>query len=468
MLNFSVNRLSDKTLPQQVYDQISNRILNNEFQAGERLPSSRELATNIGVSRNVVLEAYDQLMIEGYIEVRPGSGTYVSQGSSLLVKKSEQPSLSEDQHIVSDLFPSVDSIDFKASNPAMDYFPRSIWGNLTKEVCLQSEDRLFGYNPSQGITELRNVLRRYLSRVRGVNCHPEQIIITTGATQGLYLITKFLTTQNKKVIIEDPIADEMLPIFQNAGADVLPVPVDERGIVTDSLPTHHDPSFIFVVPSHQFPLGGTLPIQRRIQLIEYAREHNAYIVEDDYDSEFTYEGIPVASMQGLDPENVIYVGTFSKILSPSLRIGYMVLPWGLVRQIRQKKWYLDRHTGTIDQMVLAHFIKEGYLDRHVRRMKGIYKQRRKAMVHSISKHFSNFKIHGKAAGMHLVLELEGVDFTEKLVNRIKDQGVIVYPIKPYAISKRKHKNKIVMGYGSLTEDLIEEGVSRIKTVLENF
>ncbi|WP_408009918.1 PLP-dependent aminotransferase family protein [Pseudalkalibacillus sp. A8] len=467
MLNFSVNRFSEKTLPQQVYDQISNRILNNEFQAGERLPSSRELANNIGVSRNVVLEAYDQLMIEGYIEVRPGSGTYVSQGSSLLVKKSEQPLELEDQNHVSEPFPSVDAIDFKASNPAMDYFPRSIWGNLTKEVCLHSEDRLFGYNPSQGITELRNVLTRYLSRVRGVKCHPDQIIITSGATQGLYLITKFLTTHNKKVIIEDPIADEMLPIFKNAGADVLPVLVDEKGIMTECLPTNHDPSFIFVVPSHQFPLGGTLPIQRRIQLIEYAREHNAYIVEDDYDSEFTYEGIPVASMQGLDPDNVIYVGTFSKILSPSLRIGYMVLPWHLVEQFRQKKWYLDRHTGTIDQMVLAHFINEGYLDRHVRRMKSIYKQRRKAMVRSISKHFSHFKIHGKAAGMHLVLELEGVDFTEKLVNRIKDQGVIIYPIEPYAISKRKHKNKIVMGYGSLTEDLIEEGVSRIKKVLEN-
>ena len=399
LLFFSINRQSEKTLTQQVYEQVRYRILTNEFQAGDRLPSSRELAANIGVSRNVILEAYDQLIIEGYIEVIPQSGTYVSHGTSLFLRKSQQP-IKEMSKFPIQNNTSEGTIDFKAGNPAMDFFPRKTWGKLTNEVCLDSNNDLFGYNPSQGVETLRVVLTNYLSRVRGVNCHPEQLFITSGATQGIYLITKFLTDSRSEVIVEDPISNEMLPIFTNAGVKILPVPVDENGIKTELLPNDQNPKFTFVVPSHQFPLGGTLPIQRRIQLIEYARAKHSYIIEDDYDSEFTYEGIPVPSIQGLDPDHVIYVGSFSKILSPSLRMGYLVLPWSLVELFREKRWFVDRHTSTIEQMVLARFIQDGYLDRHIRKMKSIYKKRRMAMVSSIRKHFNQYRILGNEAGMH--------------------------------------------------------------------
>lgn len=464
MLLFSVNREGKKTLMQQVYEQIRESILKQEFKAGERIPSSRELATNIGVSRNVVLEAYDQLIIEGYLEVRPQSGTYVSEGTSFLYHSSNVQVETEVKLKAARKALSNKDINFKAGNPAMDYFPRKLWGQLTKEVCLDSDASLFGYNHAEGLENLREVLASYLSRVRGVNCHPDQIIMTTGATQGLYLITKLLNKPGSPIIIEDPIADEMLPIFTNAGAKVRKVPVDENGLITDQLPKDESPSFTFVVPSHQFPLGGTLPIQRRIQLIEFARKNNSYIVEDDYDSEFTYEGVPVPAIQGLDPDRVIYVGTFSKILSPSLRLGYLVLPWSLVKLFREKKWFMDRHTGSIEQMVLATFIQKGYLDRHVRRMKNIYKKRRKALVQSIHKHFKNYNILGTEAGMHLVLELEGIIFSKEFFQTLREHGLIVYPI-----SGDKHRSKIVMGYGGLTEEKIEEGICKLKKIIfENY
>lgn len=466
MLCFQVNRLLNKTLTQQVYEHIRELILNKKLKDYERLPSSRELSMTIGVSRNVTLEAYERLVAEGYLIVKPRSGTYVAPGASFQVSERKH------QHVIlkGEHQENKDDavIDFRAAHPAMDHFPRKVWGKLSKEVCLEAPDQIFGYNSSLGVEELRTVLSSYLSRTRGVQCHPDQIFITSGATQGLSLITELLAHGEKYVAVEDPVTYEMRNIFSFAGAKIQPIPVDEHGIIPEYLPISNKPSFVFVVPSHQFPLGGTLPIQRRIQLIEYVRQMNCYIVEDDYDSEFTYEGPAVYSMQGLDQERVIYVGTFSKILSPALRIGYVILPIQLIEKFRELKWYSDRHSSSLEQLVLSRFISEGYLNRHVQHMKKIYRKRREALVTSLYENFHDPVILGQAAGMHLVVELSGVNFHDTLIEWIQKNGVMVYPVERYAIKKGIHINRIIMGYGSLTVKDIQEGVKRLKDALENY
>ena len=462
LLWFEIDRASEKTLTEQVYEKISQKILDTSLKENEKIPSSRELANSLGISRNVVLEAYHQLEAEGYIQIRARSGTFVSTGTSISQIKNEA-NYHSSSHLT---FPIENiTIDFKAGNPAMDHFPRHTWGKIAKEVCLDSPNSLFGYLPKEGVSDLQNALATYLKKMRGVTCHPRQIVITSGATQALSFITKLLIDKGIFVAVEDPVTDEMRNIFTTGGAKVKPIPTDELGIIPSELPRNEQPHFLFVIPSHQFPLGGTLPIQRRIELITYAREHNCYIVEDDYDSEFTYEGVPVRSMQGLAPEQVIYVGTFSKILSPALRIGYAVLPEELVAPFQHLKWYSDRHNSSLEQLVLARFITEGHLQKHIRKMKKIYQKRRETLVQELNRHFPFVSIIGQKAGMHLVVDFKHVEFTSDLMQKINKNGVTVYPVENYAMEKGRHNAKIVMGYGSLSEEQIRKGVALLKEVL---
>jgi GntR family transcriptional regulator/MocR family aminotransferase len=301
-----------------------------------------------------------------------------------------------------------------------------------------------------------------------VECFPDQLVITTGATQALTLIAKLLISTNDKVIIEDPITHEIQTIFQSYGASLLPIRVDENGMDTNQIPHEIKPSFTFVTPSHQFPIGGTLPIQRRIQLIEFARKVDSYIVEDDYDSEFRYEGPSISSLQGLDPNRTIYIGTFSKILSPALRLGYLILPPALIERGRTLKYFSDLHTPSLEQLTLALFIKEGHLEKHIFRMKKIYRTRRDFLKRHLYNEFGdNVKIHGDSTGLHLVAEFDGIHFTESLLSKIHDHGIKVYPVELHTINKGLYSSHIILGFGNLDEVKIAEGVTKIKRVLLN-
>ncbi len=358
---FWIDRTLDIPLIRQVYEQIRTRILHGELVAGECLPPTRELASHLGISRNVVVEAYEQLLAEGYIEGRQGSGTYVAEGAYLdQQEKTDYLSFFEMQQEE-----IHDFIDFRSGIPALDMFPRHIWGQIAKQVCIETSQSVFGYGYPEGRRELRHILSRYLKRTRGVHCHSDQLVITSGATQALSLIANLLLSPGDEVIIEDPITHEIQTIFSSPGSVLYPIPVDEQGMKTDLIPQNKKPSFIFVTPSHQFPLGGTLPVQRRIQLIQFARTADCFIVEDDYDSEFRYQGAPINSLQGLDPKRVIYIGTFSKILSPALRLGYLILPPSLTKRCKDLKWFMDLHTPSLQQLTLARFIDEGHLERHM-------------------------------------------------------------------------------------------------------
>jgi len=312
----------------------------------------------------------------------------------------------------------------------LDHFPKKEWGKLAKQVCEEASNSTFGYDNPEGRYELRYVLSRYLRRTRRVLCHPDQLLITSGATQALSLVARLLLSLNDKVVIEDPITHEIQKIFLSTGAILHPVPVDQFGIQTDLISVDHKPGFFFVTPSHQFPLGEILPIQRRIQLIQLARMLGTYIVEDDYDSEFRYGGEPISSLQGLDPERVVYIGTFSKILSPALRIGYLVLPPTLVQRCRELKWFYDLHTPSLEQITLARFIHNGSLDLHIRKMRKLYMRRRQCLKSCLKEAFGDqVSITGDSTGLHLIAAFKNVAFHESTLLLIHQHKVKVYPVE---------------------------------------
>ncbi|WCN37376.1 PLP-dependent aminotransferase family protein [Aneurinibacillus uraniidurans] len=460
MLWLSIDRNLDASLTRQVYEQIRFQILNGIIHVGEKLPSTRELASELKISRNVILDAYDQLFAEGFIEGSRGSGTYVSEGTFL--EDTSKYELVVPQQEESSEEKTSDLIDFRSGIPALNLFPKKKWSQLTQRMLADHNDFIFGYGHPEGRMELRVALCNYLHKTRGIRCSPEQLVITSGATQALSLVSKLLLTKGDEVCIEDPITHDIQTIFQQPGVSLYPVPVDEFGMITDMLPSNKKPKFIFVTPSHQFPLGGTLPIQRRIQLIQYARESGAYIVEDDYDSEFRYAGPPVSSLQSLEPERVIYIGTVSKILSPALRIGYLILPQNLIHHCRELKWFNDLHSPTFEQLTLAVFVKEGHLEQHIRKMKKVYRKRRDFLITCLHDSFSKgLKIYGDSTGLHMVAAFDNVHFSEETVRKVEESNIRIYPVEKHSIRKGRHQNKIILGYSNLSPDEIKEGIRRL-------
>jgi GntR family transcriptional regulator/MocR family aminotransferase len=334
---------------------------------------------------------------------------------------------------------------------------------MYNKICSTSTDVVFGYGETEGTLELRTALRDYLLRARGISCRLEQIMITSGSTQGLSLISKLLYRPEAEVIVEDPLHAGLLEVILSNGYSINPVPVDNFGMKSDLLEAEERVSFVYVTPSHQFPLGGILPIKRRIELIRFAEKSNCYIVEDDYDSEIRYEGQPISSLYELEPNRVIYVGSFSKILAPAFRIGYLILPDTLIPEFMKLKRYNDVHTETITQLVLAQFIKEGKLEKHIWKMRKDYSKKRAVLIKSLELNFKGlFEVKGHAAGLHIVVDFKNVSFTEKILKDLESKGVKIYPVEKYAIEKGTHTGEIILGYGHLSIEAIIEGVNRIK------
>jgi GntR family transcriptional regulator/MocR family aminotransferase len=359
-----------------------------------------------------------------------------------------------------------DLIDFRSGVPALDVFPIRQWGKSIHKICLEYPGSMLTYDVPEGRRELRQALSEYLFRARGISCRPDQLLITSGATQGLALVAKLLHLPDARIVVEDPLHTGMQSIFSTAGYRLLPVPVDAQGLQTRLLAPVMNPRLIYVTPSHQFPLGGILPVQRRIELLAFARKNDCYIVEDDYDSEFRYEGPPLSALQWLDPERVIYVGSFSKILAPALRLGYVILPAPLMRHCRELKRFSDVHTPTIEQLALARFIREGKLGRHVIRMKRVYAPRRRAIKEALYRHFpGGLTIAGDSTGLHLIAEFPDIEFSAEVVKGLEQGGVRVYPVETHAIIQGRHKGKLIMGYGHLEVKDIEEGVRRLGMLL---
>jgi len=463
MLFIVIDKERKRSITSQIYAQLRKKILCGELKSGERLPSTRALSKDLEVSRNTVLTAFDMLVSEGYARSAPGSGIYVSRAAELPPPKPLRADYSA-ASLSSERLPA-NTINFDSGIPALQLFPRNKWNRAVSRAFLEAPASALGYDDPQGRPELRQTLAAWLERSRGIRCDPEQIVVTSGAKQGLTLVAKCLLDRNGEAYLEDPSNCNVRQIFSYHTNRITPIPVDRSGIVTDALPRSGAPKLLFTTPSHQFPMGGILPVQRRLELVRFARGSGCYLVEDDYDSEFRYDGIPLSSLFELDGSRVIYVGTFSKVLFPSLRLGYLVLPYPLVGQFVEWKRLADHHSNSINQLALNSFIESGELERHISRMKKIYNRRRCALLSLLEECFpGQVSVFGEAAGMHIVAGFQGVTFTPELVRRIREEGVYIVPVAKHS-ALDGHADQVILGYAQLDPAKMKEGLLKLKQCL---
>jgi GntR family transcriptional regulator/MocR family aminotransferase len=484
---------NDGQLYRQVYESLRESILAGRLKPGARLPSTRSLAREIGLSRNTVMLAYDQLMAEGYLTGQIGSGTYVAaqlpdemlcahrptQNSSQQKKRATARLSAFGERLAKDLsiYSSVNIArqhairwDFRYGLPSVAEFPHEIWRRLLARRARAASLRTLNYGSAAGYQPLREALADYLRRHRAVACDAEQILIVNGSQQAIDLIARVLLDPGDRVIIEEPHYQGARKILQAIGARLIAVDVDNEGLITSHLPTAR---FAYITPSHQFPTGAVMSLTRRLALLAWAENADAYLVEDDYDSEYRYDGRPIEAVQGLDrAERVIYVGTFSKVLFPSLRVGYLVLPKSLIEIFTAAKWLSDRHTATLEQEVLADFIREGHFERHLRRSRARNAARRNALLAALTEHLGDsVEISGANAGIHLLIWLKGVTgahniqkATSALIERAEQAGIGIYSIAPYYLNP-PNRVGLIIGYAALTEREIRAGIKRLAALL---
>jgi GntR family transcriptional regulator / MocR family aminotransferase len=441
------------------------------------LPSSRDLAEQLQVSRTVVLLAYDQLLGEGFVQGRHGSGTYVCEGvtakkqgsagkgAKVRVSRfglsaeaavSKAPSARSDSKIM--------RYDFSYQRPPVERFPFETWQRILMRKSRSAPVRMLDYAAPAGSLELRAAIAAHLRRSRAVQCEASQVIIVNGSQQALDLAARVLLERGDHVVIEDPNYRGARDAFVAAGARLHPVRVDQEGLITSKLPNRT--RLAFVTPSHQFPTGTILSLGRRMALLDWAKRTGAVVIEDDYDGEFRYEGRPVESMQGLDRDGrVIYVGTFSRTIFPALRIGYLIAPITLVKALSAAKWLCDRHTATLEQETLAEFIATGAYERHLRRSRRANAIRRQVLLDSIAEYLGNrVAVTGDGSGAHVVLWPRKPVSEDAVIAAAASKGVGIYGIARY-FARRRSQAGFMLGYARLKEDDIREGVRRLTECL---
>jgi GntR family transcriptional regulator/MocR family aminotransferase len=455
---------SQLSLVSQVYQSIKYKIHIGTLKSNQKLPSTRQLSSDIKVSRNVIIEAYEQLFAEGYLKTIKGSGTYVNDG--LILENYKTSNKIQKENIKGLKFELNENvIDFRTGVPNLSMFPKDIWGKLYKNICNYISPIQLDYYEPRGCYELRYELTLYLNRVRGILCQPSQIFITTGAAQSFSMIGQMFHLKSTDIIVEDPISNGAIECIDNTKFNIYPIPVDKNGLQTNLLPNNLKSTLIFTTPSHQFPTGSILPIKRRVELIEYSRKTSSYIIEDDYDSEFRFEGQPIRSMQSLDSDRVIYVGTLSKILCPALRLAYIVVPHKLVNEMCYVKNIYDIHSPVLEQLTLSKFINEGFLDKHIKKMKNFYNVKKNFVKNELYKNFNNdIVITGDSTGIHLVVEFKNINFNTNILNKLANSGLRIKTIEEYAIIKGQHNNKILIGYGNLSDKEIIDGIKILKKI----
>lgn len=463
----------------QLYRQLRGLILRGDLLPGQRLPSSRRLAANLAIARVTVTQAYDQLRDEGYAISRPGAGLFVADELTDALplagtKRPFQPTLSRwgQQVLAAEaatetaVSPSRPAIDFGFNRSFGQIFPYDVWRRLLARYLAADDAILARYGSAAGFYPLRAALSDYLARERGVRCTPEQVVIVSGAQQMLDIVARLLLNQGDEVLVETPgytVAYDLLRLY---GARLVGLPVDDAGFPVERIPPHSQARLIFVTPTHQFPRGGAMSLARRLRLLAWAQEHQAFIIEDDYDGELRYNGRPLAALQGLDEAGcVIYLGTFSKVLFPALRLGYVVLPPALLGPFVQAKSLVDRGAPTLTQAAVADFIIEGHFERHLQQLRQSYGRRRAILVAAIERYLPDRVRYVRlAAGLHLMLYLaEGVSETA-VVAQAASVGVGVYPGAPFHL-EQPAPSSILLGFSGLEETEIEEGVRRLAGVL---
>lgn len=479
----------------QVFRALRRSILDGRLGVGERLPSSRALARDVNLSRNTVLQAYEMLVDEGYAVTRGGAGTFVASelpedraairgderaAEPASMRPSRPARLSDQASRLLGVWgnsraswrmkrPRV-RYDFRYGEPRYEDFPLPTWSRLLEASARSISRDDLGYGDGAGHPRLRIALAKYLVRSRGVTCDPDDIIVVYGTQQAIDLVARVVVDPGRRVAIEEPGYLGIHIALEAAGAEIVPIPVDAQGLDVDALAREREISLVCLTPSHQFPTGVVMPAGRRLRLLEWADRVDAYVLEDDYDSEFNFEGSPVPSLQGLDRTGcVIHAGTLSKVMFPALRLGFIVPPRELYPALLAAKVMADAGCSGIEQRAMAAFIEEGHFDAHLRRSRTHASRKREVMLAALHESFGD-RVHvtGANAGLHVMLWLLDRPGTDELeiCRRAREVDVGVYPARN-AFMRPPDEAVLLLGYGALDEDSIREGVRRLATVLDD-
>lgn len=483
----------DPTAPQplykQLYEGVRSAIVRGQLPTGTRLPSTRVFAFELGVSRATIQLAFEQLMAEGHLSARAGSGTYVaSTFPREEVKKSVKEALRS--HLKSAELPISErgkawlsapyfarplmlpgqevQRAFRVGLPAVDAFPYKTWQQLLVRSWQQMQHDLFAHQHAAGYLPLREAITSYLAIARGVHCTAEQIIMVSGSQQGIDLAVRVLLNPGEKVWMEDPGYLGARGALLGAGAQLVPVPIDAQGLVVQTGQEYAPYARLaFVTPSHQFPLGVTMSMTRRLSLLEWARSTGAWILEDDYDSEFRYVGRPLAALQGIDRANrVIYLGTMSKVLFPALRLGYLVVPPELISAFVAAHLFTDTSLPLLEQMTLAAFLNEGHFVRHIHHMRKVYRERQAMLVKLTDeqKLAGTLELQPTVAGMHMIGWLAWGQDDRQVARAAAGIGVDVSPLSLYALEGNSRPG-ILLGYTAVREQEMRTGIERLASIL---
>lgn len=460
-------------LYEQIYEYIKKEIRDGKLLAGEKLPSTRSLAEYLQVARSTVDYAYGQLLGEGYIESRPCRGYFVcpieglfrlSANENSQAKAAPKPRGFGAAYVESGITDKRYQVDFSPYDIDMSGFPFGVWKKITKNILTYANSDLFSRGEVQGDYELRQTIGRYLHSSRGVNCRPEQIIVGAGNDYLLLLLEKILG-RHVRIAMENPTYKRSYRIFQSFAYRIVTVDMDESGMRADKL-WQANASAAYVMPSHQFPTGTVMPIGRRMELLKWADgEPGRYLIEDDYDSEFRYHGKPIPALQASDKHGrVIYMGTFSKAIAPAIRISFMVLPEVLLEKYYRDCAFYSCTVSRIDQSILNEFIRDGYFERHLNKMRKLYRAKHELLLECLQPLRDRFVISGENAGLHLLLNSRCGAAERELVQAAAFRQVRVYGLSESMVEDASHSTAVLLGFGGLSEEKIREGAELLRKV----
>ena len=476
----AVDRRAQPPLHRQIYEGYRDAIVAGRLRPGQRLPSTRALAAELRISRIPALIAFEQLLAEGYCECRVGAGSFVARSLPAPPSR-EGPARARPRPGPRPVSDASDFLlgrtpgpwvgrtgPFRASESAADFFPFPAWARIVARHCRNPSRRLLRYGGPLGLEPFREEIAAYLRTARGVHCDAAQVMVVSGSQQALHIAARVLLEPQSAVWVEEPGYPGARDVLRLAGARLLPVPVDEDGLdVRTGIARHGRARAVYVTPSHQYPLGVTMSASRRLQLLEWARQSGAWILEDDYDSEYRYESPPIAALQGLDRDaRVVYIGTFSKVLFPALRIGYLVVPPDLVPRFAAVRDAMDIFPPALFQAALGDFIAAGHFARHLRRTRQLYRERRSVLVEALRKELGDsLEVLGEQAGVHLVARLKVRRSDREVVLEAARQGVWTMPLSSCYLG-RPTSQGLVLGYGGSNASAIPAAVRRLRDVLE--
>lgn len=453
-------------LYQQIEEYLKQEIQEGRLVAGMRLPSSRALSANLLVSRSTIETAYDQLVAEGYIEPVAYKGYYVCEIEGIYFQKAEYTKQNnpEKTEIKQRRKLQKYRYDFALNGIAPESFPTHTWKQLTKQVLSDSTEEIFAQGNPYGEDSFREAIAEYLYHARGVKCEKSQILVGAG-NDYLLMVLATLFEGNKKVAMENPTYLSAWYDLKHTGCSMCTVKSDEMGICIEEL-EKTGADVVYVMPSHQFPMGTVMPLKRRMELLRWADENQTYIIEDDYDSEFRYKGKPIPALQGFDKnERVIYIGTFSKSIAPSIRISYMALPKKLMRYY-QSRYPFAVTISKADQKIVELFLRNGHYERHLNRMRRIYKSKHDWIIRWVKEEMSEIcSCFGEHAGIHLLLRFHNGISEDEAVERAKSAGVRVYGLSEFFVQEKKETEAVVLiGYATLTEEEIKEALQILSRI----